>query len=631
MATEQMMIEMQETMTCNKEAADQFETFTRGELMELKSAIVNMMAGMGKTTTRDGGTDEVEKNLTRRFKDFSHLIPKTWSHGKSDEPFVNMAHDLETYMKTVTKESAEIMGMVARKTSPVSLQDVDEDKFPNKEIIDQQLYATLRKVTEGAPKEFVRNDKRCGFEAWRKLHGQYDANTAMDESTSLGRIMEPMRGVDSEGVKLAIEKYEADIRDHKGKFPNGSNIGDAVMIHGLRKLIPDQWSEMYLKGEQFEKYDAAKTRILSIANDRRGTARPKVTSKNEVNLATLSQESAATAYEALSEYYGKTLDFAGGYQPRGDPKGGKGQPYVRPGGGKVGGKDGSRAPWWKDAKGFAPKGKSKGKGETRDCYNCGKKGHLARDCRLGKGGVNNIEEQYGDEEGYSEYQEEHVVEEPEDIGPLASLVSSWQEEEDIKWLGNLNCLDECKNAGELGLVQEEWQKPKKTVQRLKSVAQESEKKVKGLSSKLEAGPVMALAGAWEPITVTADSGAGNNVAPKNAFPWIKLEENDDSRNGRYYTTANGKRVYVLGQKTIVIKTREGIMKTMVFQICDVTRIPASVGKIMQAGNDVIMSKNGSKVIDAKGREIAMAMENGVFVIRCRVKVDDASVFTRPAP
>ena len=353
------------------------------------------------------------------------------------------------------------------------------------------------------------------------------------------------------------------------------------------------------------------------------------------------------------------MDYAGGYQPRGDGKGGKAQTYVRPGGPKGGGKDFNRTPWWKDAKGVTPKGKSKGKGETRECYNCGQKGHLARNCKLGKGGVNNLEEQYNEDEGYYEGAcEENVVEEPEEIGSLGSFVAAWQEEEDPKWLGNLNCLDDMKAAGELGLIQEEWQKPKKTVRidkdaimmksakaagkvgnichesmwdKLKHVARESEKKVKGLASKLEIGPVMALGGTWEAITVTADSGAGNNVAPKDAFPWIKLEENDDSRNGRYYTTANGKRVYVLGQKTIVIKTKEGIMKTMVFQICDVTRILASVGKIMKAGNDVLMSKKGSKVIDAKGREIAMEMENGVFVIKCHVKVDEASVFTRQAP
>ena len=89
-------------------------------------------------------------------------------------------------------------------------------------------------------------------------------------------------------------------------------------------------------------------------------------------------------------------------------------------------------------------------------------------------------------------------------------------------------------------------------------------------------------------------------------------------------------MYVLGQKAIIIRTKEGILKTMVFQIADVTRILASVGKIMNAGNDAIMSRKGSKIVDVKVKEIGMEMENGVFVIRCHVKVEDAPVFTRQA-
>jgi hypothetical protein len=136
---------------------------------------------------------------------------------------------------------------------------------------------------------------------------------------------------------------------------------------------------------------------------------------------------------------------------------------------------------------------------------------------------------------------------------------------------------------------------------------------------------------WEPITITVDSGAGNNVAPKNAFPWAKLEENEDSRRGRYYTTANGKRVYVLGQKTITVRTANGKMKRMTFQIADVTRILASVTKIAKAGNRVTMSKDENVIVDTKGEKIDMMIENGVYVVKCEVKVEgNASTFQRQA-
>ena len=135
-----------------------------------------------------------------------------------------------------------------------------------------------------------------------------------------------------------------------------------------------------------------------------------------------------------------------------------------------------------------------------------------------------------------------------------------------------------------------------------------------------------ITGTWEPISVTIDSGAGNNVAPKNSFPWMPMQENEDSRRGRYYTTANGKKVYVLGEKTITIRSKEGIIKKMKFQICDVTRILGSVGKITKANNSVNLNKDGGKIVDKNGEEIEIDMENGVYVVNAQVM---ATGFTRP--
>jgi hypothetical protein len=127
---------------------------------------------------------------------------------------------------------------------------------------------------------------------------------------------------------------------------------------------------------------------------------------------------------------------------------------------------------------------------------------------------------------------------------------------------------------------------------------------------------------WEPLLLTMDSGAGNNVAPKNAFPWIKLQPNADSRAGRYYVAANGKKVYVLGEKVVTIKTTCGKIKKMRFQIADVTRILVSIGKVTEAGNEVVMKKKGGKIVDASGAEFEMTMENGVYVMEVMVKIGE---------
>ena len=80
-------------------------------------------------------------------------------------------------------------------------------------------------------------------------------------------------------------------------------------------------------------------------------------------------------------------------------------------------------------------------------------------------------------------------------------------------------------------------------------------------------------------------------------------------------------MYVLGEKVITVMLEGGIAKKMRFQIADVTRILVSVGKVTKAGNQVIMEKDGGKVVDANGAQFSMEMENGVYIMRCMVKVD----------
>ena len=58
---------------------------------------------------------------------------------------------------------------------------------------------------------------------------------------------------------------------------------------------------------------------------------------------------------------------------------------------------------------------------------------------------------------------------------------------------------------------------------------------------------------------------------------------------------------------------------MKFQICDVTRILGSVGKITKANNEVNLTKSGGKIVDGSGDEINAEMENGVYVVKAYVK------------
>ena len=201
-------------------------------------------------------------------------------------------------------------------------------------------------------------------------------------------------------------------------------------------------------------------------------------------------------------------------------------------------------------------------------------------------------------------------------------------EKESGWLGFLNSFEDdgCQScAGCLGTFEAAKKtvklavgNRKNTVNTKNKFEELGEKEITGEKVK-ESADINSITGTWEPITITIDSGAGNNVAPKLAFPSVEMQQNEDSRNGRYYTTANGKPAYVLGEKVVLIRSKEGALKKMKFQMCDVTRVLGSVSKITKANNEVNLDKTGGKIVDGNGDEIKVEIENGVYVVKAFAK------------
>ena len=125
-------------------------------------------------------------------------------------------------------------------------------------------------------------------------------------------------------------------------------------------------------------------------------------------------------------------------------------------------------------------------------------------------------------------------------------------------------------------------------------------------------------GEWQAVEVTMDSGAADNVCPVTAFPGIPLVPNRNSQQGKYYLAANRQKVYVLGEKSVVMRTQEGQLRRITFQVCKVGKILISCGKAVEAGNEVIMSRLNSRVISPTGESTALALKNGVFTMMVQV-------------
>ena len=62
---------------------------------------------------------------------------------------------------------------------------------------------------------------------------------------------------------------------------------------------------------------------------------------------------------------------------------------------------------------------------------------------------------------------------------------------------------------------------------------------------------------WVPPKATVDSGAADNVLPREAFTDIPTTERDNSRTGKYFLTASRDKVYVYGEKHLVVRAQEG--------------------------------------------------------------------------
>ena len=119
----------------------------------------------------------------------------------------------------------------------------------------------------------------------------------------------------------------------------------------------------------------------------------------------------------------------------------------------------------------------------------------------------------------------------------------------------------------------------------------------------------------ERIEVVVDSGAAESVAPPTVGQAFAAMESEGSKRGQLYITADGTRLPNLGQKSIVAETSEGNVVSFGFQLADVTKPLASVGKMCDAGNQVTFGPHGGQILNLMtGRVTEFKRANGVYVL-----------------
>ena len=139
------------------------------------------------------------------------------------------------------------------------------------------------------------------------------------------------------------------------------------------------------------------------------------------------------------------------------------------------------------------------------------------------------------------------------------------------------------------------------------------------------GGKVAHKGKYEMITVTADSGAADHVAPKEVANHLRVQETEASRQGMKYVAANGQKIANEGQKTIRGLTDEGMPLGMTWQVAEVKRPLASIGRMCDAGNVAVFTKGGGYVVpqqvmsktlaaldQMENKSLKMEREGGVY-------------------
>ena len=130
--------------------------------------------------------------------------------------------------------------------------------------------------------------------------------------------------------------------------------------------------------------------------------------------------------------------------------------------------------------------------------------------------------------------------------------------------------------------------------------------------------------AWEEVDMAVDSGASETVIPEDILPQVDLKPSVGSRKGVLYEVANGERIPNLGEKVVTgLTDQEGLERAIRAQVCQVNKPLLSVHRLVQAGNTVVFSPDGSYIKDANGGELWLREAGGMYHLKLWVPTASA--------
>ena len=137
-----------------------------------------------------------------------------------------------------------------------------------------------------------------------------------------------------------------------------------------------------------------------------------------------------------------------------------------------------------------------------------------------------------------------------------------------------------------------------------------------VQGKESTGKQIEKKGGWKKIKAIVDTGASRPVIPPDLLPEIPIQATEESRNGHSFRGAQkgGPSIAKLGEQTVIGMTAEGHRKKMTWAVANVRKPLISVGKLEEAGHEVIISKQPRLIHLKTGKVTKLRKEGGVYTL-----------------
>ena len=548
---------------------------TQEQLMAIVEAVVQQRlaaAGFcGGTNDRAGGFGRrrIQEKDFRRVDKFSGG-EDDWKAWEFDFKVSARAAD------AILVEAVEVAEIESKDITAADFSELEDQKWDGLEDKSGQLYDILCMLTSGEAKSVIREvpggDGTTALQALAKSHARRFLARVLRRSRE---VMNPVSAKDLSEVVGVIARWETQWKELERT--EGVRLPDMVKMAALTELCPPDIRDLIFQTvDSGLTFDTMKEKVISWASNKVASRKEMPVPMDIGRLKDVQDWDDQTQEEEWHEVgaVGDSCHRCGGvvhYARECPTAKGKGKGKGK-GRSKGKGVDGARAERWQ----WPGKGKSMGKGESKtglpgQCYGCSEYGHRVASCPKWKTFA--IEQN-----GEVEAQEETVQ-----VASVYWDVGCVEVKPKIKMTNRFAVLeeeDDCKMAHPPGLT--------------------------GTCDKR--------------LEVTVDSGAEESVWPAKLLQEIPTVR-------KKFLVANGQEMGHYGRKKIKFGGETGSVKTMSFEVTDVTKPLVAVRRIMEKGNEVHFGKECYIRNVHTGERIPMRRKGGSYVIDIDVNIDEES-FTR---